>query len=78
MTQTRHIIFVLYDGFELLDLGGLSGVFASANAIAGQPLYQVLCVSESGGLVASGVGVPVSSQTLLMRKTTSFAYSCNV
>jgi transcriptional regulator GlxA family with amidase domain len=64
MTKTRRILFLLYDGFELLDLGGLSGVFASANQVAGETLYQVVCVSGSGGLVTSGIGVPVWTQAI--------------
>lgn len=64
MIQMRRILFVLYDGFELLDLGGLTGVFASANAVAGESLYQVICVSGAGGPVTSGIGVPVTTQSL--------------
>jgi transcriptional regulator GlxA family with amidase domain len=60
----RRIIFLLYDGFELLDLGAPSGVFASANSIAGQPLYEVVCMSEGGGVVKSGLGVPVVTQPI--------------
>lgn len=64
MTETRRILFLLYDGFEMLDLGSPAGVFASANSIAGQPLYQVVCVSEAGGPIASGLGIPVVTQSI--------------
>lgn len=64
MTEIRRILFLLYDGFEMLDLGGPSGVFAAANSIAGQTLYQVMCVSETGGPIASGLGLAMLTEAI--------------
>lgn len=64
MIRTRRILFVVYDGFELLDLGSPSGVFSSANAVAEKTLYEVLTVSDGGGPVASSTGIEVSSRAL--------------
>ncbi len=55
----RRIVFLLYEGFELLDLGGPSGVFAAANGLSGKRLYEIVCVSDRGGIVTSGMGIPV-------------------
>jgi len=60
----RRILFLLYDGFEMLDLGATSGVFAAANSLAGESLYQVICVSEAGGPIACGLGFAVSTQPI--------------
>jgi transcriptional regulator GlxA family with amidase domain len=64
MADTRRILILIYDGFELLDLGGISGVFACANGVTGQPLYEAICVSDTGGLIKSGLGPAVDSRSI--------------
>jgi transcriptional regulator GlxA family with amidase domain len=56
----RRIVFVLYDGFELLDLSGPTSVFANS----GQP-YEIVCVSVKGGAVHCAAGVRVRTKKLV-------------
>lgn len=55
----RRILFLVYDGFELLDMAGPATVFTAANELAGRPLYEVLTVAPTEGAV-SGIGVTAS------------------
>jgi transcriptional regulator GlxA family with amidase domain len=60
--KTKNIFFVIYPGFELLDLSGPVSVFSTANAL--QPKiapYLIHTVSHEGGMVSSGAGVGVDS-----------------
>lgn len=70
----RRIFFIVYPGFELLDLSGPLSVFTAANALADDtsadnssaenPLYQIKTLSAAGGMVASGSGLRVETQRL--------------
>ncbi len=60
---TRRVLFLLYDGFELLDLAGPSSVFNTANALARRPLYAVT-VAADVPRVPSGSGVTVEAGAL--------------
>jgi transcriptional regulator GlxA family with amidase domain len=62
MKNTRRIIFLVYDGFELLDLSGPSAVFSAANALKGQPLYEIVVISPLGGIVGSNCGVSIATR----------------
>ena len=59
------IVFVLYPGFELLDVLGPTSVFNGANRALAQhrkpPFYQITLVSAAGGSVASSSGVAVET-----------------
>lgn len=62
----RHIVFVVYPGFELLDMSGPVSVFNGANrALAARgepPCYRVDLASGAGGPVASSSGVAVDTR----------------
>lgn len=65
--MVRNIIFVVYPGFELLDLSGPAAVFSSANAIAKQPLYHIDILSVEHGLVQTSAGIAIQSSSLADR-----------
>ncbi|MBX3536656.1 MAG: helix-turn-helix domain-containing protein [Chelatococcus sp.] len=67
----HHVVFVIYPGFELLDMSGPASVFTSANRSLELPFYATDLVSPVGGPVMSSSGVVVDTQSLaeLTRKT---------
>ncbi|NUT13257.1 MAG: helix-turn-helix domain-containing protein [Cupriavidus sp.] len=64
----RRIVFVVYPGFELLDVSGPVSVFNNANrelAMRDEPrLYDVDLVSPAGGPVASSSAVVVQTRAI--------------
>ena len=60
----RHLGFVIFPDFQLLDATGPAGVFDVANRMAGEEVYKITMLSERGGLVTSSCGVGVDSQPL--------------
>jgi len=63
--KAQNIFFVIYPGFELLDLSGPVSVFSTANALKQKELpYAIHTVSVDGGLVISSAGVVVHSMAL--------------
>jgi transcriptional regulator GlxA family with amidase domain len=64
----HHVAFVVYPGFELLDMSGPVSVFTSANRTLGlsekPPNYAIDLVSATGGPVTSCSGVTVETQNL--------------
>lgn len=59
--EKRRMLFVLYPGFELLDLAGPTSVFAGANEEQGSNFYEIHCVSKHGGSVTSAAGPEVAT-----------------
>jgi len=59
--MTRKIAFVVYPGFDLLDLSGPMSVFCDARR-DGAPAYAMSVVSETGGEIDSTVGLSVATQ----------------
>jgi transcriptional regulator GlxA family with amidase domain len=61
----HRVAFVVYPGFELLDMAGPAAVFDGANHVLAQsgkaPFYAVVVVSAEGGPVTSSSGVAVHS-----------------
>ena len=61
----HHIVFAVYQGFELLDMSGPASVFDGANHVLAQgakpPFYAIDLVSVDGGLVRSSSGIAVHS-----------------
>ncbi|MBC7989445.1 MAG: AraC family transcriptional regulator, partial [Luteimonas sp.] len=51
-----RIVFLVYSGFDLLDVTGPAAVFAEAGVVLGRPVYEVVPVSHKGGLVLSNAG----------------------
>lgn len=64
MRRTRRIIFLVYDGFELLDLSGPAAVFSTAAELAGEDLYRVVVAGLRAGSAASGCGVAIATQAM--------------
>lgn len=64
MLLTRQICFVVFPGFELLDLSGPAAVFAHANAVYGKPVYRVLCAASNPGEVISSVDIAVFAEAM--------------
>lgn len=60
MRDTRRIIFLVYEGFELLDLTGSASVFSTASADSRR--YQVDVISAAGGLVNSFSKISVDTR----------------
>lgn len=71
LPMSRLIAFVIYPGFELLDVSGPSSVFAEANSLSvasGQgSTYAVEVLSPRGGLVLSGSGLALQTRALRQR-----------
>lgn len=61
----RKIVFLTYEGAQLLDMAGPAAVFAEANEIARRPDYEVVVASPDGGLIASRGGVAFATVPVL-------------
>ncbi len=64
----HHVVFIVYPGFELLDVSGPAAVFNSANHALdqqGKPaFYAVPLVSTWGGTIESSSGITVDTRPL--------------
>lgn len=64
----RRILFLVYDGFEILDMAGPASVFSAANTLSGRALYDVEAVSMAARASSSGgmamLTTPLSSVQL--------------
>ncbi|AXV14507.1 AraC family transcriptional regulator [Neorhizobium sp. SOG26] len=64
----QDIVFVVYSGFELLDLAGPTSVFNGANralSLRSQPpFYEITVVSAAGGPVTSSSGIVVETMAI--------------
>lgn len=69
--SVRSVFFIVYPGFELLDLSGPLSVFSSANALVEQPVYKLETLSTDGGVVHSSAGVGVATRKLCEVKCNS-------
>lgn len=59
----RRVVFLAFDGVQMLDLTGPAQVFASANDIeAGR--YDIRLVSKAGGLITTSAGVRIATEPL--------------
>ena len=61
--KPRSVVFVLYDGVQLLDVAGAAEVFALAGQLTGQPAYELSFVSTHG-MVTSSAGLPLGGVPL--------------
>lgn len=57
----KTIAFFLFPDFQIVDLAAVS-VFEIANSLAGGPRYELLMLSESGGLISSSALAKVETQ----------------
>ncbi len=63
MTPT-HVFFLIYDGFEVLDLSGPAAVFAGANTVLSREHYVVRVLSCVGGPVRSAAGLVMMTEAM--------------
>jgi transcriptional regulator GlxA family with amidase domain len=64
MSQKRRIVFIVYQGIELLDVAGPSAVFSAANAISGESLYSIKAISPVAGSVLSESGLSLFTESI--------------
>lgn len=66
MTLTKTVAFVLFDDALALNIAGPAEVFASANRLSGEsvPLYELIYLSTTGGLVRTWSGVAIQTQSI--------------
>jgi transcriptional regulator GlxA family with amidase domain len=64
----RLVVFLAYDGMNLLDLAGPLQAFATANRIGqgngGVAMYETVVASARGGSVTSSAGLPVDTRAV--------------
>jgi transcriptional regulator GlxA family with amidase domain len=60
----RKVVIVAYDGVKLMDVTGPLQAFSDARFIDGCPAYQVVVVSESGGLITTDTGMKLDTARL--------------
>ena len=62
----RPVVFIVYPGFELLDVSGPASVFNGANRALGRrgkpPFYKVVLASAQGGAVESSSGLAMETR----------------
>jgi transcriptional regulator GlxA family with amidase domain len=63
--MTRQIVFIAFDGFQLLDLSGPASVFGSANDRLGQEAYRLSTVASEAPTVRSNCGLSVAASGLV-------------
>jgi hypothetical protein len=57
LDRPREVVFVLFDGAQLLDVAGPADVFSMANEFAAAPVYTVEFASVRGGTVTATNGL---------------------
>lgn len=62
--MASSIGFLIYPGFNILDLSGPLAAFDAAGRVPAASAYHLHVLSESGGLVASSAGVEVATRAL--------------
>src|SRR4051812_16471919 len=62
---SRHVVLLVYDGFNLLDLSGPLQTFATANRLAenvsAEPPYRLTVASGPGGPISCGAGLSIDT-----------------
>ncbi|MEE2690623.1 MAG: helix-turn-helix domain-containing protein [Pseudomonadota bacterium] len=71
MTRPRRILFIVYPGFEILDLAGPASVFANANLACGATRYEIRYLSARGGRVRSGGGLEMETAPISAERRTA-------
>lgn len=64
MAETRRIIFLTYNGAQLLDLVGPSAVFTTANRLAGKRHYDVIVAASASDMVSHSCGITICTTPL--------------
>lgn len=58
-----RIGFVLTPGFQMMSLAAASA-FEFANLVAGEKVYEMEILSETGGLLSNSLGIPIETHKL--------------
>lgn len=61
MARPTRFVFVVFDGFELLDVTGPSTVFQAAARLAGKEIYRSIVVTPEGGPIRAAAGLTVET-----------------
>lgn len=69
--MTRHVLFLVYPGFVLLDLSGPLEVLVNASRMSGDS-YRLSVASMTGGLVPGSCGLEVHTEPLTIAATDTF------
>ena len=59
----HHVVFIAFDGFQLLDLTGPASVYGAANDRLGRKVYQIDMMTPNTKTALSSCGVSVSTKT---------------
>src|SRR4029453_4483992 len=57
--EPRLVVMLVYPGIVAMDVFGPLEAFASANAIAGRPLYRLAIAGKSTAPIATSLGLPI-------------------
>lgn len=60
----HHVVILVFDRAQMLDIAGPSDVFSMANQFSDHIRYNVCCVSEKGGLVSCSNGLAVQTKAI--------------
>ncbi len=61
--QFRRVVFVVFEGMQLLDLAGPLDVFSVANGLYPDADYETVIASQPGGLITSTAGLSFQTRT---------------
>jgi transcriptional regulator GlxA family with amidase domain len=61
---THHVVFVVFDDFEILDLTGPLEVFSAASRLSGEEAYSTVVASELGGELRASCGLRIHADRL--------------
>lgn len=64
MAAVRTVVFLVYEGAQLLDVSGAASVFAEAAEFLPAPPYAVVMASETGGPIVTRGGVALMTRPL--------------
>ena len=59
----KTVLFYIYPGIKLLDLTGPLQVFADANRLSGEALYDIAVISSHGGTVTTDAPLTIASES---------------
>lgn len=71
MQRARRVIVVVFDAVQSLDATGPLEVFASANRIAEETLYELVPASVAGGAIETTAGYAMSTRALSSLRPTA-------
>ncbi|RMI29451.1 GlxA family transcriptional regulator [Nocardia stercoris] len=60
MSEPRTVVFVAYQGMQLVELAGPMDVFGFVNALTGQPVYRLLTASPQGRSITVDGGLTIA------------------